>query len=59
MAGQCQEVADALARSEIAETICRSPKTVDGHRESIMQKLDIHDRAELVRFAIREGLVEV
>ncbi len=47
-----------MARSEIAETICRSPKTIDGHRESIMQKLDIHDRAELVRFAIREGLVE-
>ena len=48
-----------MSRSEIAETMCRSPKTIDGHRESIMEKLDIHDRAELVRFAIREGLVEV
>lgn len=48
-----------LSRAEIARTLCRSPKTVDGHRESIMTKLDIHDRAELVRFAIREGLVEV
>ena len=48
-----------LSRSEIASTLCRSPKTIDGHRESIMQKLDIHDRAELVRFAIREGLVEI
>ena len=48
-----------LTRSEIAETLCRSPKTIDGHRESIMEKLAIHDRAELVRFAIREGLVEV
>ena len=48
-----------LARSEIAETMSRSPKTVDGHREAIMEKLGIHDRAELVRFAIREGLVEV
>ena len=46
-------------RSEIAEALCRSPKTVDGHREKIMEKLDIHDRAELVRFAIREGLAEV
>lgn len=45
-------------RAEIAKTLCRSAKTIDGHRESIMQKLDIHDRAELVRFAIREGLVE-
>ncbi|MHC4211123.1 MAG: response regulator transcription factor [Planctomycetota bacterium] len=43
----------------MAETMCRSPKTIDGHRESIMEKLGIHDRAELVRFAIREGLVEV
>ena len=48
-----------MSRTEIAETICRSPKTIDGHRESIMQKLGIHDRAELVRFAIREGMVEV
>lgn len=48
-----------LTRIEIAETICRSPKTVDGHRERIMQKLDIHTGPELVRFAIREGLVGV
>jgi DNA-binding NarL/FixJ family response regulator len=47
-----------LSRAEIAHALCRSPKTVDGHREKIMQKLDIHDRGELVRFAIREGLVE-
>ncbi len=47
-----------LSRTEIADALCRSPKTVDGHRESIMGKLDIRDRAELVRFAIREGLVE-
>lgn len=47
-----------MTRVEIARTVCRSPKTIDGHREKIMQKLDIHDRAELVRFAIREGLVE-
>ncbi len=47
-----------LSRSGIAELTGRSPKTIDGHRESIMQKLDIHDRGQLVRFAIREGLVE-
>ncbi len=47
-----------LTRSDIADLLKRSPKTVDGHRESIMQKLDIHDRGELVRFAIREGIVE-
>jgi DNA-binding NarL/FixJ family response regulator len=52
-------IGKGLSRAEIAETMCRSPKTIDGHRESIMEKLGIHDRAELVRFAIREGLVEV
>ncbi|RMD61010.1 MAG: DNA-binding response regulator, partial [Planctomycetota bacterium] len=45
-----------LTRSEIAQTLHRSPKTVDAHREAIMRKLDIHDRAALVRFAIREGI---
>lgn len=48
-----------LRRSEIAEHACISPKTVDNHRESIMRKLDVHDRGELVRFAIGEGLAEV
>jgi DNA-binding NarL/FixJ family response regulator len=47
-----------MTRIEIAEMLCRSPKTVDGHREKIMDKLDIHDRGELVRYAIREGLAE-
>jgi DNA-binding NarL/FixJ family response regulator len=47
-----------MSRSEIARTLSRSPKTIDGHRELIMKKLDIHDRGELVRFAIREGLAE-
>ncbi len=46
------------SRTRIAETLSRSPKTIDGHREKIMKKLEIHDRGELVRFAIREGLVE-
>lgn len=51
-------IGQGLARAEIAHRLCRSPKTVDGHRERLMQKLDIHTTAELVRFAIREGLAE-
>lgn len=47
-----------LNRVDIAQALHRSPKTIDGHRENLMHKLDIHDRGELVRFAIREGLVE-
>ncbi len=46
-------------RTHIAIAIHRSPKTVDAHRASIMEKLGIHDRVELARFAIREGLVEI
>ncbi len=52
-------IARGMSRTDIAEDICRSPMTVDNHRKSIMKKLDINDRGELVRFAIAEGLVEV
>ncbi len=47
-----------MTRSAIADTMHRSPKTIDTHRMSIMEKLDIHDRGELVRYAIREGVAE-
>lgn len=46
-----------MQRSAIAETLHRSPKTVDKHRAAIMRKLDIHDRAEIVLYAVREGIV--
>ncbi|HHN78482.1 MAG TPA: response regulator transcription factor [Phycisphaerales bacterium] len=48
-----------MPRHEIANAIHRSPKTVDAHRSSIMEKLGLHDRVDLARFAIREGLVEI
>lgn len=48
-----------MSRTQIADSMFRSPKTVDAHRASIMDKLDIRDRVELARFAIREGLVEL
>lgn len=51
-------IGKGMSRSEIAKAVFRSPKTIDAHRISIMNKLDIHDRVELARFAIREGLVE-
>ncbi len=52
-------IGQGRSRVEIAQVIHRSPKTVDAHRASIMEKLAIHDRVELARYAIREGLVEV
>ena len=43
---------------EIAEILSISPKTVDKHRTSLMQKLDVHSVAELMAYALREGLVD-
>lgn len=45
-------IADGLNNSQIAERLFISIRTVDTHRTNIMQKLDIHDTANLVRFAI-------
>ncbi|MBL8747322.1 MAG: response regulator transcription factor [Phycisphaerae bacterium] len=52
-------IGQGQSRTAIAQVIHRSPKTVDAHRASIMEKLGIHDRVELARYAIREGLVEI
>lgn len=51
-------IGKGLSRGEIGEELARSPKTVDGHQERIMKKLHIETRAELMRFAIREGLAQ-
>ncbi len=52
-------IANGMSRIEIAERLCRSPMTIDNHRKSILKKLGIHDRVELVRYAIAEGLGEL
>ncbi|TVS08974.1 MAG: DNA-binding response regulator [Phycisphaerales bacterium] len=51
-------VARGMSKKEIAATMHISVKTVDNHSTSLMTKLDIHDRVELARFAIRNGLIE-
>jgi two-component system response regulator NreC len=43
---------------EIANVLVISPKTVARHRENIMRKLNLHSRAELVRYAIRKGIIK-
>lgn len=45
-------IADGLNNSQIAEKLFISARTVDTHRTNIMQKLDIHDAANLVRYAL-------
>jgi len=48
-------IAEGLNNQEISEKLFISPRTVDTHRTNIMQKLDIHDAANLVKFAIEHG----
>ncbi len=52
-------IAQGLSNPEIAEQLVISPKTVNRHRENIMTKLDLHNRVELVRYAIEKGLIEL
>lgn len=51
-------LAEGLTNDEIAAKLFISPKTVARHRENIMQKLQLHSRAELVRYAIRKGIIK-
>lgn len=50
-------IADGRTGREIAEALVISPNTVDRHRTNIMTKLHMHNKAELVRYAIEQGLV--
>ncbi|MCP4284573.1 MAG: response regulator transcription factor, partial [Gammaproteobacteria bacterium] len=52
-------VADGMTNSKIGERLGISPKTVARHRERIMKKLNLQSSAELVKFAIRTGLIEL
>lgn len=52
-----QLIAECLSSKEIAAQLGVSVRTVEAHRASLMEKLDIHKLSGLVRFAIREGLV--
>jgi two-component system response regulator NreC len=51
-------LADGASNVEIAETLGIAPKTVSRHRENLMRKLNLHSRSELVRYAIRKGIIE-
>ncbi len=51
-------LADGASNAEIADQLSISPKTVARHRENIMGKLNLHSRAELVKYAIRKGIIQ-
>ena len=54
-----QLIAEARTNKEVAELLEISPATVETHRARILQKLDIHNTAELVLYAVRRGVISL
>jgi two-component system response regulator NreC len=52
-------VGEGLNNHDIGKNLALSPKTIARHRERIMKKLNFHSRTELVKFAIRTGLISL
>jgi two-component system response regulator NreC len=52
-------LADGLALKEIAQQLVLSVKTVDAHKTNLMRKLDLHDRSELIKYAIQRKLIRL
>jgi DNA-binding NarL/FixJ family response regulator len=53
-----QLVAEGKTNKEIATLLGISVKTAESHRSNMMDKLNIHDTAGLVRYAIRKGIIQ-
>ena len=51
-------IAEGKTSPEIAQALHLSPHTVQSHREHIMEKLNLHRKADLIKYAIRKGLVD-
>ena len=54
-----QLIAEGRTSKQIAELLCLSVKTVQAHRTSLMQKLDLHDRGDLIKYAIQKRIIDV
>lgn len=52
-------IAEGHTNQEIADLLCISRKTVESHRANIMRKLDLHDVTDLVKYALRKGLIRL
>ena len=52
-------VAEGHTTQEIADILVVSQKTVEGHKTNLMAKLDIHNRIDLVKYALRKGIISV
>jgi DNA-binding NarL/FixJ family response regulator len=54
-----QLIAEGYTNKQMAEILCISIKTVQTHRSNLMTKLDIHDRGELIKYAIQKKIIEL
>jgi DNA-binding NarL/FixJ family response regulator len=54
-----QLIAEGYTNREIADLLHLSIKTVQNHRSKIMNKLDLHDRGELIKYAIQQGIIHL
>jgi two-component system, NarL family, response regulator NreC len=54
-----QLIAEGYTNKQIAEILCISIKTVQAHRGRLMQKLDLHDRGDLIKYAIQKKIIEI
>ena len=52
-----QLAAEGMTSAEIAERLCISPRTVELHRSNLMEKLNLRHQTDLVRFAIKRGIL--
>jgi two-component system response regulator NreC len=52
-----QLTAEGLTSKEVADRLSISPRTVEKHRDNLMGKLGLHTQAELIRYAVKKGLV--
>lgn len=52
-------LAEGYNTQEIAEMLVITPKTVEGHKTNLMAKLGVHNRVELVKYALRKGIITI
>ena len=54
-----QLIAEGNTNKQIAQILCISIKTVQAHRGNLMKKLDLHDKSELIKYAIQKKIIEI
>jgi len=52
-------LAEGYTTQEVADTLVITPKTVEGHKTKLMSKLGIHNRIDLVKYALRKGIITI